>query len=164
MTTHNMKTYLIKSSTIKYVKFSFALFFLSVINSSVIYLVYCYIVIASSLVEHNFLKIPFEPSGMQLSFFYLSLPVFLLVAALSEAHRYYFNLNQSLTNGIIVIWLAYFSLFFGVHWIEMLSARSTTLFWGSLFIAVVAIFYILKITYNQLKQFIWSNCKLNQSL
>lgn len=128
----------------------FGLFSLALINSSVLYLIYWYIYIASSIKPGNILHIPYEPSGMQLFFYIVSLPLFLIVAVLSLLHSYYFELRKSLLAGIFLTWLSYFIL---IQFVDMVihfsRAGNNIVYYGSLLISLVAIFYIIYCSYYQ---------------
>ncbi len=82
--------------------------FLTIINCSALYLTYWYIYIVCSTRTNNVFHIPYEPSGIQLYYYFLSFPLFLFLALFSTLHSYYFNLKKSLSPGIIIIWFCYF--------------------------------------------------------
>jgi len=129
-----------------------SLCFLAVINCSVLYLIYWYIYIVCSIKVDNILNIPYEPSGMQLFYYFLSFPLFLLLALLSTLHSYYFNLKKSLSIGIIIIWLCYFALVLYIDLVVHFSTGNTLLYYGSLFISFVAVCYVIYSTYCQIVQ------------
>lgn len=134
----------------------FGIFFLAVINSSLLYLIYWYVYIVCSIKADNILHVPYEPSGMQLFFYLISLPFFLIVALLSLLHSYYFDLRKSLCSGILIIWFSYFILVSYVDLVIHFSAGNNLLYYGSLIISLVAIFYIIYSTYCQFIQLIKS--------
>ncbi|STX81545.1 Uncharacterised protein [Legionella busanensis] len=127
----------------------FALFSLTVINGSLLYLIYLYITVACSMKVDNILHIPYEPSGMQLFFYFISFPFFMIIATLSVLHSYYYNLRKSLTSGIVFIWLSYFILILYVDLVVHYPTGNDLLYYGTLTISVIAIFYILYLTYYQ---------------
>ncbi|MBA4697717.1 MAG: hypothetical protein H2069_10115 [Legionella sp.] len=128
--------------------------FLWCINFLVLYLIYWYVSIVGSIIPDNFLHIPYEPSGMQLYFFILSLPLFLLVAALSLLHSYYFQIKKSLCTGTLMIWLAYFFLIVFVdRWFHF-SAGNHFLYQVSLFIAFFSVLYVVYSTYRNTKMLV----------
>lgn len=132
----------------------FGVFSLAVLNSAVLYLIYCYIYIACSIKVDNILHLPHEPSGMQLFFYTLSLPFFMILAALSLLHSYYFNLRKSLCAGIFIIWLTYFILISYIDWVVHFSAGNDLLHYGSLFISLGAISYVIYLTAYQCIQLV----------
>ncbi|WP_242604766.1 hypothetical protein [Legionella busanensis] len=97
----------------------------------------------------NILHIPYEPSGMQLFFYFISFPFFMIIATLSVLHSYYYNLRKSLTSGIVFIWLSYFILILYVDLVVHYPTGNDLLYYGTLTISVIAIFYILYLTYYQ---------------
>jgi hypothetical protein len=127
--------------------------FLTIINCSVLYLIYWYVFIVCSTKVDNFLHIPYEPSGMQLYYYFLSLPLFLFLALLSTLHSSYFNLKKSLSLGIIIIWFCYLAL---ILYVDLVVHYSTTgsnlLYYGSLSISFGAICYVVYSTYYQIMQ------------
>lgn len=125
--------------------------FLAIINGSVYYLIYWYIYVVCSTKLENILNISYEPSGMQLYFYFLSLPLFLLLAALSVLHRSYYNLKKSLSLGIFLIWFCYFILSLYVDLVVPFT-KSNLLYYGTLSISLVAIGYVSYITFCQ----VWS--------
>lgn len=128
--------------------------FLTIINCSVLYLIYWYIYIVCSTRANNVLHIPYEPSGMQLYYYFLSFPLFLFLALLSTLHSYYFNLKKSLSLGIIIIWFCYFVLILYVDFVVHYStAGNNILYYGSLSISFAAICYVVYLTYCQIRQF-----------
>lgn len=129
------------------------LFFLTIINCSVLYLIYWYMYLACSTKVDNVLHVPYEPSGMQLYFYFLSFPLFLLLALLSALHSAYFNLKKSLSLGIIVIWFCYLVLVLYVDLVVHYStAGNNLLYYGSLTISFGAICYVFYSVYCQIIQ------------
>lgn len=127
--------------------------FLTIINCSVLYLIYWYMYIVCSTKIDNVFHIPYEPSGMQLYYYFLSLPLFLVLALLSTLHSYYFNLKKSLSLGIIIIWFCFLILILYVDLVVHYStAGNNLLYYGSLFISFVAISYVIYSTYCQIMQ------------
>ena len=127
----------------------FGIFSLAVINSSVIYLIVWYIYIACSIKVDNVFHISYEPSGMQLFFYIISLPLFMILAVLSVLHSYYFDLRKSLCSGIFIIWFSYFILILYVDSVLHFSTGNDFLYYGSLFISFGAISYVIYSTYCQ---------------
>ncbi|QEY51803.1 hypothetical protein FQU71_11460 [Legionella longbeachae] len=125
---------------------------LALINSSVLYLIYWYVYIASSVKLDNIFNVPYEPSGMQLFFYFISLPFFIVTALLSLFHSYYFELRKSLCTGIFIIWLAYFILILCIDFIVHFSAGNNFLYYGTLSISCVAVAYLIYSTYCQFHQ------------
>lgn len=130
----------------------FGLCSLAVINCSVLYLIYLYIVMVCSTKVDNFLHIPYEPSGMQLFYYFISFPFFMILALLSQLHSYYFNLRKSLSSGVVIIWFSYFILILYVDLVVTFSKGNDLLYYGSLIISLVSIFYVIYSTYCQLAQ------------
>ena len=134
----------------------FGLFSIAAINCSVLYLIYWYVYVVCSTKVNN-LHIAYEPSGMQLIYYFISLPLFMLLATLSLLHSYYFALRKSLASGIVIIWFSYFILIMYVDWIIHFSKGNDLLYYGSLIISVVGISYIIYISYYQFIQLATSN-------
>jgi len=128
---------------------------LTIINCSVLYLIYWYILIACSTKINNILHISYEPSGMQLFVYFISFPLFLIFALLSLLHSYYFDLKQSLCMGVIIIWFSYFVLMLYVDWAHF-SSGNNLFYYGSLVISFAAICYVIYSTYCQIIQLITS--------
>lgn len=123
---------------------------LIVLNFSALYLIYCYINIACSIKVDNICHIPFEPSGMQLFFYLMSLPIFMILAYLSVLHSYYFDLQKTLCTGLFLIWLSYFSLITYVNSVIHFSdTGNNVLYYASLLISFIAILYVIYLTYCQ---------------
>lgn len=138
----------------------FGLCSLAVINCSVLYLIYLYISIVCSIKVDNILHIPYEASGMQLFYYFISFPFFMVLAFFSQMHSYYFNLKKSLSYGIGIIWFSYFILILYVDFVIHFSTDGNNLlYYGSLIISLVAISFILYSTYYQFVQLIKSNNK-----
>lgn len=134
-------------------KKNFSLFLLLVINSCALLLVLEYFLVSSSVIEDNVFRIAFEPSGMQLIYFYLSLPFFGIVAMISIAHSHYFELEKTLCSGLIVIWSCYFLLISYVDSILHFAIYGNlTLYYGSNIITFCAFVYITHLTYRQIYQ------------
>lgn len=126
---------------------------LIIINSFVLFFLYWCIYIVCSTKVDNVLNIPYEPSGMQLYFYVISFPLVLLLTFLSIMHSYYFNLQKSLSLGLIIIWLSYLSLILFVDFILHFSITGKNFFYyGSLFISFLGICYVIHSTYDQVKQ------------
>lgn len=126
------------------------IFFLAIINGSVLFLVYGYSHIACSIKVDNICNIPYEPSGMQFFVYMISLPFFMILACLSILHSYYFDLKKSLSLEILIIWFSYFSLLFLVNLVHYYLTKNDFLYYGSLLISCSAIFYVIFSTYRQL--------------
>jgi hypothetical protein len=126
------------------------IFSLIVLNFSALYLIYGYIYIACSIKVDNLFHIPFEPSGMQLFFYLISFPIFMFLACLSVLHSYYFDLKKTLCTGLFLIWFSYFILITYVDSvIHFSNTGNNILYYGSLLISFVAIFYVIYLTYFQ---------------
>lgn len=127
--------------------------FLIIINCSILCLIYWYIYVVSSTKVDNILHIPYEPSGMQLYYYFLSFPLFIFFALLSALHSSYFNLKKSLSLSIIIIWFCYLIL---ILYVDLIIHYSTggrnLLYYGSLFISFVAVCHIIYSTYCQIIQ------------
>lgn len=130
----------------------FGLLFLFLINSSVLYLIYSYIVVACSTMENNIFHCSYEPSGMQMFYYFISLPFFLVLAYLSRIHSYYYDLKTCLASGTTLIWFAYFLLVLYVDQVTHFPKGKQLFYYGSLIISLVAILYVLFSTYFQYKQ------------
>lgn len=128
---------------------------LTIINCSVLYLIYWYILIACSTKVDNILHISYEPSGMQLFVYFISLPLFLIFALLSFVHSYYFDLKKSLCMAIIIIWFSYFVLMLYVDLVH-LSSGNNLVYYGSLIISFVAISFVIYTSCYQIIQIIQS--------
>ncbi len=139
---------------LKNIKIGLSLSFLAILNCSVLYLIYWYIYVVCSTRAYNVLHIPYEPSGMQLDYYFLSFPLFLFLALFSTLHSSYFNLKNSLSLGIIIIWLCYLVLILYVDLIVHYSTSGNNiLYYGSLSISFAAICYVVYSTYCQITQF-----------
>lgn len=127
--------------------------FLTIINCSILYLIYWYMYVVASTKVDNILHIPYEPSGMQLYYYFLSFPLFLFLALLSVLHSSYFNLKKSLSLGIIIIWFCYLA---SILYVDLIVHYSTAgrnlLYYGSLSISFVAVCYIIYSTFCQVMQ------------
>ena len=130
----------------------FGLFSLAAINCSVLYLIYLYISIVCSVKVDNILHIPYEPSGMQLFYYYISFPLFMILAFLSLLHSYYFDLKKLLFSGVVIIWFSYFILILYVDLVLHFSNGNELLYYGSLIISLIAISYVMYSTYCQFIQ------------
>ncbi len=126
--------------------------FLAIINGFFLYIIYWYMCIVCSTKVDNLLNVPYEPSGMQLYYYFLSFPLFLFVAFLSTMHRYYFNLKKSLSLSMIIIWFCYFVLILYVDLVLHFPSGGNLLYYGSLSISWVAICYVIYSTYCQASQ------------
>lgn len=122
----------------------FGLCSLAAINCSVLYLICLYVSIVCSIKVDNILHIPYEPSGMQLFYYFISFPFFIILMFLSQLHSYYFNLRKSLSLGIIITWFSYFILIVYVDMVIHFSPQGNNLlYYGSLIISFVAIFFVI---------------------
>ncbi len=123
------------------------------INSSALYLIYSYIVVACSTMKNNIFHISYEPSGMQMLFYFISFPFFLLLGYISRIHSYYYDLKTCLSFGLFIIWFSYFLLLLYVDQVLHFSSGGKLLFYyGSLIISLGAISYVLFSTYVQYKE------------
>lgn len=127
---------------------------LALINGSLLYLIYWYIYIICSSNFENILHIPYEPSGMQFFFYFISFPLFLILALLSQMHSYYFELKNSLFYATGIIWSSYFILIISVDQIVKFSLGNNFLYYAGLIISLAAIIYIIYTSYCQLVQLV----------
>jgi len=130
----------------------FGLFSLTIINCSVLYLIYLYITIVCTIKIDNIFHLPYEPSGMQLFYYFISFPFFMILACLSQLHAAYFELRKSLSLGIFIIWLSYLILILCVDLILHFPTGNDLLYYGSLIISLAAISYVIHSTYSQFIQ------------
>ncbi len=131
----------------------FGLCSLIIINCLALYLIYKYMAVICSTRIDNFLHIPYEPSGFQMLYYFISLPFFLFLATLSQMHGYYYDLKKSLFPGIFIIWALYLALILYGNFIGGLSNNSL-LYWGTWIISLIAIFYIAYVFCCEFIQFI----------
>jgi len=131
------------------IKKFFGLFFLILINGTACYLIYRHIYAVCSIIPHNVCAIPYEASGMQMFFYVLSFPAFLLLAGISTLYAGYFELDSGLSLGWLVIWLCYFLLLIFVDQILHDPQKKFILYYGSLIISIVALIYLARISYVQ---------------
>ena len=101
---------------------------------------------------NNLFHIPYEPSGMQMLFYILSLPLFILLTLLSRIYCYYYDVNKLLSYGFIFVWLIYFLLLIFIDQMIHFPAGKELFYYGSLVISLGAVLYIICITYYQIKQ------------
>ena len=127
---------------------------LAIINCSALYLIYMYVTVTCSTKTNNIFHVPYEPSGMQLSYYFISFPLFIIVAFLSQLHCIYFDLKKSLSFSILIIWLSYLILILYVDLILHFPAGNDFLYHGSLIISLFAVTYIIYLTCKQLNQLI----------
>lgn len=127
---------------------------LVLINGSLLYLVYWYLYIICSTKPGNILHIPYEPSGMQYFFYFISFPLFLIVALVSQLHSYYFELKNSLFYAAGVIWCSYFILIISVDRFVTISVGKDFIYYSSWTISVAAIIYVIYSSYCQFVQLI----------
>lgn len=129
------------------------LIFLTIINCSALCLIYWYTLIACSTKVDNILHASYEPSGMQLVVYFISFPLFLMLALLSFLHSYYFCLKKSLGMRLSIIWFSYFFLALCVDLMHLPSGNNL-FYYGGLVISFIAIGYIFSLTYCQIIQLI----------
>lgn len=120
------------------------------LNFSLLYLIYWYVYVAASIIPDNIFHIPYEPAGMQLLYYYISLPFFIIYALVSQLYRYYFDLRKSLSIKAILIWCSYFILIFYVENVLTFPAGNVILYYGSLIISMFATIDIIYSIYSQL--------------
>lgn len=130
------------------------LFSLVIINCSALYLIYSHLAIACSTKADNILHIPYEPSGMQLFYYFISFPLFIVVALLSQLHCSYFEIKKSLAFSVAIIWVSYLILVLYVDLILHFPKGNDFLYYASLIISILATFYISQLTFNQIRQLI----------
>lgn len=132
----------------------FGLCSLVLINGSVLYLIYWYIYVVCSTKIENILHIPYEPSGMQLFYYFISFPLFLILGLLSQIHSYYFDLKKSLFYAVGIIWFSYFILIIYVDRVVTLPGGNDLLYYISWSISLVAILYVIYSSFCQFVQLI----------
>ena len=135
-------------------KRTIGLFTLAVINGSVLYFIYVYVAIICSTKADNILLFSYEPSGMQLSYYFISFPIFFILAFLSLLHSDYFDIEKSLFSFLVITWFSYFILLLYVDLVLHFSSQINFLYSGSLIISVIAISYVIYSTYYQAIQLI----------
>ena len=128
------------------------LFSLIIINCSALYLIYSHLAIACSTKDGNIFHISYEPSGMQLFYYFISCPLFIIVAFLNQLHCSYFEIKKSLAFGVTIIWLSYLILVFYVDLILHFPEGNDFLYYVSLIISILAAVYITYTTFSQLRQ------------
>lgn len=134
------------------IKKFFGLFFLLLINGAAYYLIYRLTRVACSITPDNVCAIPYEASGMQMFFYVLSFPAFLLLTGISSLYSGYFDLDSGLSFGWLVIWFFYFLLLIFVDQFLHAPQKSLILYYGSLIISIVALIYLTRISYAQYVQ------------
>ena len=130
----------------------FGVISLLLINGSSVYLIYLYVLIACSTKVNNLLQVAYEPSGMQMIFYFISFPIFMVLAILSRIHCYYFNVKNGLTLGLFLIWLVYFIFITYIDRIVHFPKGNELFYYGSLAISLGSFALIGLTTYFQLKQ------------
>ncbi|MFO2981873.1 hypothetical protein SCO50_15270 [Legionella pneumophila serogroup 1] len=130
----------------------FGVISLLLINGSSVYLIYLYVSIACSTKVNNLLQVAYEPSGMQMIFYFISFPIFMVLAILSRIHCYYFNVKNGLTLCLFLIWFLYFMFIIYIDRIVHFPKGNELFYYGSLAISLVAFALIGLTTYFQMTQ------------
>ena len=120
-----------------------------------------YVSVACSIKIDNVFHMPYESSGMQLAYYYISFPFFVILSFLSQLHSYYFNLEKSLFPSIIIIWLFYFILITYIDEVIHFSKGNDLLYYGSLILSCFSIYYVVYVTYCQVVELL---VRLNASI
>ncbi|HAT9877584.1 MULTISPECIES: hypothetical protein [Legionella] len=125
---------------------------LILINGSSSYLIYVYVLIACSTKMNNLLQVAYEPSGMQMFFYFISLPFFIVLAILSRIHCFYFDVKRGLSLWLFLIWILYFLFIEFIDQIVHFPNGNDLFYYGSLAISLGAFTLIGLTTHFQLKQ------------
>lgn len=125
---------------------------LILINGSSFYLIYVYVLVACSTKMNNLLQVAYEPSGMQMFFYFISLPFFIILAILSRIHCFYYDVKNGLVYWLFLIWLLYFLFIEYIDQIVHFHKGNELFYYGSLAISLGAFTLIGLTTYFQLKQ------------
>lgn len=130
----------------------FGVLSLLLINGTSVYLIYLYALIACSTKVNNLLQVAYEPSGMQMIFYFISFPIFMVLAISSRIHCYYFDVKNGLTLNLFLIWLVYFIFIIYIDRIVHFPKGNELFYYGSLAISLGAFTLIGLTTYFQMNQ------------
>ncbi|WP_085663112.1 hypothetical protein [Legionella longbeachae] len=89
---------------------------------------------------------------MQMFFYFISLPFFIVLAILSRIHCFYFDVKSGLSLWLFLIWILYFLFIEFIDQTVHFPNGNDLFYYGSLSISLGAFTLIGLTTYFQLKQ------------
>lgn len=117
-----------------------------------------YVYVASSTEIDNLFHIHYEPSGMQMLYYYFTLPIFVFLSCLSYFICQIFKFKKNNAFIILSIWFMFW--IFIVFMDEVLHfPRNKLFYWGSLFIALISLILLTYSAFSQVQQIM----KLNKN-
>lgn len=133
-------------------KKSIGIIILSLINCFVLLMIVGYINIACSTISNNIFHVKYETSGIQMLYYLLNLPLFIIATILNIAVNSWLRIKKLVAINIMLVWLSFYGLLeFSDRYIHFPKANNL-FYQGSLLIATIGFFIAIMTLIFQLKE------------
>lgn len=111
-----------------------------------------YVDIACSTKSDNLFHVPYEPSGIQMLYYYFTLPVFIVITAINYFLNIWLKIKKVYAIHSLIIWLMFYIFIEYINDVVHFPSGNELFYQGSLFIAVVSLVLLIISAYWQIKR------------
>lgn len=121
-----------------------------------------YVDIACSTKSDNLFGVPYEPSGIQMLYYYFTLPIFIVLAAINYFLNSWLKIKKWYAINSLIIWLLFCGFIEYVDDVVHFPAGNELFYQGSLIISIVSLALLISSAYWQIKnsllsEKLWNN-------
>ena len=124
---------------------------LILIHAFLLLLIVGYVDIACSTKSDNLFHIPYEPSGIQMLYYYFTLPIFMVLTTLNYFLNKWLRIKKAYVITLFIIWLMFWMLIEFIDDVVHFPSGNELLYQGSLMIAALSLALMFLSAYWQIK-------------
>ena len=123
---------------------------LVLIHVFLLFLIIGYAYIACSIKRDNIFHVPYEPSGSQMLYYYLNMPIFIALTAINYFLNIWLKIKKVYAINPLIIWFLFFIFIEYLDNFVHFPSGNELLYQGSLYIAAVSLFLLIFSAYWQI--------------
>lgn len=124
---------------------------LGLIYAMLVFLVVGYVYIACSTKSDNLFSVPYEPSGIQMLYYYFTLPLFAILMGFNYFLNIWLKINKAYAINPLIIWLMFCIFVEYIDKVVSFPSGNELFYLGSLLIALVSLALLIFSAYRQIK-------------
>lgn len=116
-----------------------------------LFLVVGYVYIACSTKSDNLFSVPYEPSGIQMLYYYFTLPLFAVLMSINYCLNIWLKINKAYAIIPLITWLIFYIFIEYIDKAMSFPSGNELFYQGSLLIALVSLSLLMISAYCQIK-------------
>lgn len=124
---------------------------LVLIHAFLVLLIIGYVNIACSTKSDNLFRVPYEPSGIQMLYYYFTFPIFIVITAINYFLNIWLNIKKVYAINSLIIWLMFCIFIEYIDDVVHFPSGNELFYQGSLFIALISLALLIISAYWQIE-------------